>query len=105
MIDLGVRLQLLLGSSLKPASYDVVDALGDVEVRNNDRERDGFQLTFQIGRGRTARDFGLLAGGMLDPPGKVCIVVIIQGQRRVLINGIITEQQTATQQPARAGPG
>jgi hypothetical protein len=94
MADQGIRLQLLLGSSLKPASYDVMDALVDVEVRNNDRERDGLQLTFQLGRGRTARDFALSADGALDPPGKICIAVIIQGQRYVLINGLITEQQS-----------
>lgn len=94
MADTGVRLQLFLGTSLQPAAYDVMDALVEVEVRNNDNERDSFQLTFHLGRGRKARDFGLLADDALDPPGKVCIAVIIQGQRHVLINGLISELQT-----------
>jgi hypothetical protein len=92
--DLGVRLQLFLGPTLvRPAPYEVVDALDEIEVRNNDRERDGFQLAFALGRHSTARDYALLKGGLLDPPNRVSIMVIIQGLPQVLINGIITRHQ------------
>ncbi|HET7328234.1 MAG TPA: hypothetical protein VFJ14_13220, partial [Nocardioidaceae bacterium] len=51
MADLGVRLQLLVGATIaRPAPYDVVDALDSVTVTNRDRERDGFQLTFGVGK-------------------------------------------------------
>ena len=63
MLDLGVRLQVLIGPTIPvPAPYDVVDALLEVEVENNDRERDGFNMTFSLGRKPTARDY-LLPGG------------------------------------------
>jgi hypothetical protein len=95
MLNQGVRLQLLVGSSaaVQPAPYEVVSALRDVEVQNNDEQRDGFQLTFTLGRKRKAQDFLLLKGGMLKPSRRLCIVVIIQGRAQVLINGMITRQQ------------
>ena len=94
MRDLGVRLQLLAGPTVPiPVPQDVVGALVELEVTNNDRERDGFQMTFRLGRASTARDYGLLQGGLLDPPNRVTVVVIIQGLPQVLINGIVTRHQ------------
>lgn len=94
MRDLGVRLRLLLGpETLEPAPFEVVDALVSLEVRHNDRQRDGFQLTFSLGRPAREFDYSLLRDGLLDPPHRVSIVVIIQGVPDVLINGIITRQQ------------
>ena len=102
MPDLGVRLQLLIGTTLPvPAPYDVVDALLEVEVTNNDERRDGFQLTFSLGKKRTARDYLLLESGLLDPPNRVSILVIIQGLPQVLINGMITRHDFT----ASNGPG
>lgn len=94
MPDLGVRLQLLAGPTVPvPVPQEVVGALQEVEVRNNDRQRDGFQMTFHLGRRSTAQDYGLLQNGLLDPPNRVSIMVIIQGLPQVLINGIITRHQ------------
>jgi hypothetical protein len=94
MRDLGVRLRLLFGENeLKPAPFAVVDALDSLEVRNNDRERDGFQMTFRLGRPHNRWDYPLLQETVLDPPHRVSIVVIIQGRPEVLINGIITQHQ------------
>jgi phage protein D len=94
MRDLGVRLQLYIGQKVPaPAPFDVVDALDSLEVSLKDRERDGFQLTFLIGRHGTEREFMLLKSGLLDPPNHVTIMVIIQGRSLVLINGMITRHQ------------
>lgn len=94
MLDLGVRLQLLIGPTVPvPAPYDVVDALVELEVRNNDNKRDGFQMTFSLGRKSTARDYALLQSGLLDPPNRVSFVVFIRGLPQVLMNGIITKHQ------------
>ncbi len=94
MFDLGVRLQLLIGPTVPtPAPYDVMSPLESAEVRNNDRQRDGFQMTFTLGRRGMARDFRLLESGLLDPPNRVSIMVIIQGLPQVLINGVITKHQ------------
>lgn len=100
MIDLGVRLQLLVGPTVPlPASYDLADALRTVEVRNNDRERDGFQLEFSLGK-NTLLDYGLLSTPILEPPSRVILVAIIQAIPLVLIDGVITDHQvTPSNQP------
>jgi hypothetical protein len=93
VIDLGVRLQLLVGATLpRPASYEVVDALESVEVTNRDRDRDGFQLTFHVGKDSLV-DYALLRDGVFEPPAAVSIVVIFGGGPQVLINGIVTDLQ------------
>ena len=51
MPDLGVRLQLFIGPTVPlPAPYPVMEALTSLEVTNKDRDRDGFQLTFSLGK-------------------------------------------------------
>jgi hypothetical protein len=93
VLDLGVRLQLLLGPTVPlPAPFPVVDALAEVEVENKDREFDGFKLTFTLGKD-TLLDYGLLMSGVLDPPSRVIIIVIINGRPQVLIDGFITRHE------------
>ncbi|HPE50967.1 MAG TPA: hypothetical protein PLS83_05675 [Methanothrix soehngenii] len=95
MPDLGVRLQLLIGPTVPlPASYSVVDALVEVEVENNDRDFDGFKLTFNLGKD-SLLDYGLLQRGELDPPSRAIIVAIINGLPQVLIDGFITRHEFA----------
>jgi hypothetical protein len=93
MVDLGVRLQLLIGATVPlPAPYEVVDALIDLEVQSSDRERDTFQINFAVGKDSLI-DYGLLRRGSLDPPAKVSVLVIISGAPSVLINGVVTDHQ------------
>ena len=74
---LGNRLQLAIGATLPlPVPYSVVDALISVEVTNRDRDRDGFQMTFSLGRD-SLLDYGLLLSGLLNPPNRVIITVIL----------------------------
>jgi hypothetical protein len=81
----------------------VVSALDQLQVTNNDRQRDGFQMTFLLGRRNTAEDYGLLHGGVLDPPRRVSIMVILRGRPEVLINGIITQHQVVpSHEPGRS---
>src|SRR5438128_7514732 len=95
MADLGVRLQLLAGPTLPlPVTYAVVDALEDLEVRNRDRERDTFRMTFSVGKTPGA-DYALLQAGTFDPPARVSIVVTINGSPQVLIDGMATDVQLA----------
>jgi hypothetical protein len=94
MPNLGIRLQLLLGAErLVPAPYEVAEALRQLEVQNNDGDRDGFQLTFSLGRRGVTQDYPLLRDGQLDPPARLTIVLIIQALPTVLINGIITHHE------------
>lgn len=88
----GIRVQLLIGPTVpRPAPRAVVDSLVRIEVTNNDRERDGFQLQFSAGRDSTL-DYGLVRQGYLNPPARVVIVVLIGTVPEVLIDGIVTRQ-------------
>lgn len=91
---LGIRLQLLLGRPdvPLPAPYEVVDALVSLQVTNNDRQRDAFQMVFNLGRD-SLLEYGLLRSGVLDVPNRVIIMVIFGALPQVLIDGIITDHQ------------
>jgi hypothetical protein len=96
MADPGVRLQLFAGKTVvRPAPYEVVDALESVEVENRDRERDTFQLTFAVGKDSKDAlvDYRLLGSGILDPPARVSIVVFLRDGPEVLINGMVVNHQ------------
>lgn len=97
MSDPGIRLQLLIGppTNVKPAPYEVVDALIDLEVTTQDRDIDGFQMTFSLGKNlkKSFKEYSLLLDGLLDPPNRVVIVIIIGVKKFVLIDGIITNHQ------------
>jgi hypothetical protein len=93
MPDLGIRLQLLIGPTVPlPAPFEVVDALVELTVNNNDRERDGFQMTFTLGK-QPLSDYTLLKLGLLDPPARVIIIAIVNALPQVLIDGMITDHQ------------
>jgi len=95
MPDLGARLMLLIGSTVPaPAPYNVMDALVSLEVTNRDQDFDGFQMTFSLGKDSLV-DYGLLSGGLLDPPNRVIVVAIIGVLPQVLIDGIITDHQVS----------
>src|SRR5690242_5152269 len=90
-----IRLNILLGATVPdPAPSRVIDALASLEVRNNDSGRDGFQMTFTLGRDSLA-DYDLLRSGLLDPPARVIIGVLIGVLPQVLIDGIITNHQVS----------
>jgi hypothetical protein len=89
---LGIRLVLLLGKTIPvPASYDVATALVKVEVTNDAKTADGFQITFSLGKG--ILNYSLLQGGTFDPGTRVVIGVILGAIPEVLIDGIITHHQ------------
>lgn len=94
---LGIRLQLLIGRPdiPLPAPYEVMDALVRLKVRNDDREGDGFEMTFNLGRD-SLLEYGLLRSGILDISNRVIIMVIIGGLPQVLIDGLITDHQIST---------
>jgi hypothetical protein len=93
MADLGIRLLLLVGPTIPlPAPFALIDALVEVQVTNRDQDFDGFQLSFSLGKD-TVIDYGLLSSGLLDPPARVIVVVIIGALPQVLIDGIITRHE------------
>jgi hypothetical protein len=91
---LGIRLVLLMGKNIPlPASYDVMTALAKVEVTNDAKGSDGFQMTFALAKGTL--DYNLLAGGAFDPGTRIIIGVVLGAIPEVLIDGIITHHQLA----------
>src|SRR5262249_31657399 len=71
---------------------EVIDALLDLQVTNNDHERDGFQMRFSLGRD-SPLDYGLLLNGYFDPPARTIVAVVFAGLPQVLIDGVITSHQ------------
>lgn len=100
----GIRLQLLIGRPEvpQPAPYEVVDSLVSLQVTNNDRERDGFQMEFSLGKD-SLLEYGLLRSGVLDVKNRVIIMVIFGALPQVLIDGIITKHQVVpSNEPGRS---
>jgi hypothetical protein len=100
----GIRLQLLIGRPEvpQPAPYEVVDSLVSVQVTNNDRERDGFQMEFSLGKD-SLLEYGLLRSGILDVKNRVIVMVIFGALPQVLIDGIITKHQVVpSNEPGRS---
>jgi hypothetical protein len=102
---LGIRLQLLISgpdAPPRPAPYEVVDSLVSLQVTNKDRERDGFQMDFTLGRD-SLLEYGLLRSGVLDIKNRVIIMVIFGALPQVLIDGRISKHQVVpSNEPGRS---
>jgi hypothetical protein len=100
----GVHLQLMLGKPdlPVPAPPEVVDALVSMQVTNNDRQRDGFQMVFNLGKD-SLLEYGLLRSGAVDPLTRVIITATFGVLPQVLIDGIITDHQVIpSNEPGRS---
>jgi len=90
---LGVRLLLLVGKTVPlPASYELMKAITNVEVTNDDQSGDGFQITFSIAKEKIP-DYSLLLSGALEPFNRVIIAILLGAFPEVLMDGIITHRQ------------
>lgn len=92
----GVHLSMLVGPTVAvPAPSELMEALKSVEVTHNDTDRSGFQMTFSVGRGGplAAIDYPLLLKQLLRPFNRVILVVTVGFKPRVLMDGVITNQQ------------
>lgn len=99
----GVTLQLLTGPVMpEPAPKALADALVDVQVTQNDTGASGFQLTFQAGR-TSPLVTEYLPAGFFDAPRRVVILVSMNGQRTVLMDGIIARQELSVSSTPGAG--
>jgi len=72
-----------------------MDAVQSVEVTNNDEGRDGFQITFSLGKSGSTHisDYPLMKNPLLKPFNRVIIIATFGAMPRVLIDGIVTHQQ------------
>ena len=90
---LGIRFIMLVGPTVPlPASYDMMAALTSVEVTNDSEHGDGFQITFTLSKNNPT-DYNLLQSGLLNPPNRVILGVLLGASPEVLIDGIITHHQ------------
>lgn len=96
MLD-AVRLTLLTGRTvLRPAPPKLLDALDALEVEHGEDGRSGFQITFRAGRGdgpEAALDYPLLSGDAIAPGARFVAMLTLGLKPRVLIDGIVTNQQ------------
>ncbi|MDD5267114.1 MAG: hypothetical protein PHO08_08290 [Methylococcales bacterium] len=92
---LGIRLTLWLGKvAAVPAPVFVVEALSEASVTLSDEGRDGFQLTFTVGRaGVGMLDNLLVASPLLIPSNRVILQIWFGVFPEILIDGIITQQE------------
>ncbi|WP_394829216.1 hypothetical protein [Pendulispora albinea] len=100
---LGIRLLLLMGATIPvPAPAEVVRALTEVRVVRHAGGRDGFTLTFSIGKDKSL-DYALTAAGATGVLNRVVIVALLGAVPDVLIDGVITLQQhIPDQEPGRS---
>ena len=94
----GIYLTLLIGPTIPaPVPSVLTDALKSMEVKNTDEGRDGFQITFTLGRsGQPNSDFSdypLINNPLLKPFNRVIIILTFGASPKVLIDGFITHQQ------------
>ena len=94
---LGCHLTLLLGPTVPvPPPISLTEALAHVEVTHSDEGRSGFQLRFDVGRGRAdVLEYALLQSPLLRPCVRVILLVTFGAVPEVLMDGIITNQQLA----------
>lgn len=95
----GIDLRISLGQNVpEHASWELMETIDSIEVTHNDSARSGFRITFRAGRSRekTNADFTLLKSPLLKPCNRIIIEVIFGATPRVLMDGIITNQQISS---------
>jgi hypothetical protein len=93
---LGVNLTLLIGPTVPvPATPDISEAIQSVSVTQNDEGRSGFQIALRVGRAGPTDllDYRLLQNPLLRPFNRVILTVLFGAVPRVLMDGVITNQQ------------
>lgn len=103
---LGVQLTLLLGKETPtPAPPWLLESLDTVEVKHSDETASGFSVTFQAGRSGSVdlQDFKMLLDPVLRIGNRVVITVTFNARSRVLMDGLIDDQELAPgQEPGDA---
>ncbi len=95
-MPLGANLTLLIGPNVPvPAPPPLAEALLSADVTHKDEGRSGFQLTFAAGRSGPLDlvDYAPLQLPLLRPFSRVILVVTFGAVSRVLMDGVITNQQ------------
>ncbi|AFZ12035.1 hypothetical protein Cri9333_1126 [Crinalium epipsammum PCC 9333] len=95
-MKLGINLTLLIGETIpRPAPRLLMESLQNVEVTHSDEGYSGFQINFQVGRaGRNdLLDYQIIKNPLLKVFNRVILIIILGASAKVLMDGIITNQQ------------
>jgi len=100
---LGIRMILWAGQLIpRPLPPDILAAITKVDVTNDARQGDGFQLTVALSKDNPF-DYNVMLSGALNPPNRIVIAVLIGASLEVLIDGVITQHQLSpSEQPGRS---
>jgi hypothetical protein len=91
-----VELTLMMGPVIaSPVPSSVLECLADVEVTTHDIEPSGFKLTFSIDKQSPLNIIFLITGGLPLLFMRCILVVTVNGQASVLIDGVITQNEIA----------
>ncbi len=103
---LGVHLTMLVGPGVPlPAPPMLGEALHSVEVTHDDSGTSGFQIVFRVGRSGPTDllDFALAGNPLLRPFNRVVLIATFNTVPKVLMDGMITQQQLSpSNQPGQA---
>ena len=92
----GIHLTLMIGPSVPiPVPPTLLESLQNIRVTHNERGRSGFQITFAAGRSGPTDifDYSLLNNPLLKVFNRVVVIVTFNVVPKVLMDGIITNQQ------------
>lgn len=85
-----------------PVSKEVIDALESITVTTaSGTSQSGFQLTFKLHKSSSLHTLFVVSGGSSIPIMRTVIVVTINGQSEVIMDGVILHTQVS----AGTGPG
>lgn len=92
----GIYLTLMIGPGVPiPAPRFVVEALTSAAVHTSTTGPTVFELSFTLGKSSVLQTIFLLAGGGGPaPPLRVILVVTVNGEKDVIVDGIMTDCQT-----------
>lgn len=91
----GIHLKILMGGvSYGAVPKEVIEALKSVQITEKDTGQSGFQMVFTVAQhGMIQRE--LIPSGYFDAPARVILVVVVNGQNHVLMDGVITRHELA----------
>ena len=93
----GINLTLMIGPAVPvPVSEDVINALTSVEVTTTSGQASGFSLSFTLSNKSPLHTILLLTSAVNVPFVRVVIVVTVNGQQQVLMDGMMTSHQIST---------
>jgi hypothetical protein len=92
----GIHLTLMIGPAVPvPVPQLVLDALTSLEVTIRDSGPSAFQLGFTLNNRSPLHTMFLLAGSSPVPVMRVIIIITMNGQPNVIMDGVVTQQQNS----------